>query len=100
MARSERGPTAEQIADYLADVPVARVAEAFGILVDRSQGPHPSERPDRMLRPDEITDLYGLDRRVIYARADELGAIKIGRRTMLVPESNLIRYLDDHRVER
>lgn len=98
MARSEDDPTAEEIAEYLDDIPLGRIAEAFGILVARSARVGEPQDRVRMLRPDDITDQYGIDRRWIYAHAAELGAVKTGRRTMLVPESNLLRYLDDHRV--
>ncbi len=52
----------------------------------------------RHLSPDEVADRLGTDRACVYSRAELLGAVKLGRRTMRIRESNLADYLESCRV--
>ena len=93
----------EEVAKFLKAIPLERVPAAITVLAVRLLGaPEPAADPEqtreRYLSPDQITDDYGLDRRWVYANAERLGAAKLGRRTMRVPEWGLKRYLEAHRV--
>ena len=55
--------------------------------------PEASDGP-RLLTPDEAAARLGVHRRRVYQLADELGAVKLGRRTLRVPEAGLVAYLE------
>jgi hypothetical protein len=96
-------PTKEEIAQFLSKIPLAGVPAAITVLAARLLGSSAHEADldplrDRYLSPDHITDQYGLDRRWVYAHAEQLGAVKLGHRTIRVPESGLLAYLDAQRI--
>jgi hypothetical protein len=93
----------EEIGQFLGAIPLARVPAAIAVLAARllessAKGTDSDLSRDRYLSPDQITDQYGIDRRWVYAKAEQLGAVKLGRRTMRIPESGLLAYLDAQRM--
>ncbi len=101
--RSDREVTPEEIAIFVEAIPLDRIAAAITALAARllsAPDPEPETDPtlERHLSPEEVADRLGTDRSWVYSRAERLGAVKLGRRTMRVPESNLTEYLESCRV--
>ena len=95
--------TPDEIARCVEAIPLDRVAPAIAALAARlltAPKPEPEPEPtlERHLSPEEIADRLGTQREWVYSRAEQLGAVKLGRRTMRVPESNLMEYLKSCRV--
>ena len=55
-----------------------------------------SARSQRCLSPSEVAVRLGVHRRWVYNHADDLGALRLSRRKLVVPEANVERYLDRH----
>lgn len=103
MQRSDREVTPEEIAQLLEAIPFDRIPAAISALAVRllaAPDPEPDLEPrlERHLSPEEVADRLGTNRAWVYSRAELLGAVKLGRRTMRIPESNLADYLESCRL--
>lgn len=95
--------TPEEVARFVEAIPLDRVPAAIAALAARvltAPEPEPEPEPtlERHLSPEEVADRLGTDRAWVYSRAALLGAVKLGRRTMRIPESSVTAYLESCRV--
>ena len=79
-------------------IPRAQIPAAIARLAARAMEPEPPTRAPaasngRLLTPDEAAARLGVNRRWIYRHADRLGAARLSRRKLRVPEAALERYL-------
>jgi excisionase family DNA binding protein len=72
-------------------LPAALARLAARVLEPAPASPAPSV--DRLLTPDEAAAVLGVHRRWIYDNADLLGAKKLSRRKLRIPEAALQEYL-------
>lgn len=99
----DRQVAPEEIALFVEAVPFDRIPAAIAALAVRlltAPEPEPEPEPtlERHLSPEAVADRLGTDRAWVYSRAELLGAVKLGHRTMRIPESKVTEYLESCRV--
>lgn len=88
----------DSLSSLLDAIPRERIPAAIARLAARAMEVVPASPPprpdgDRLLTPDEAAARLGVHRRRVYQLAAELGAVKLGRRTLRIPARALDAYL-------
>ena len=81
-------------------IPHAIVRLAARAMAVVSTAPRAAGERERCLTPREAAGRLGVHRRWIYNHADELGALRLSRRKLVIPESSVERYVAKRREGR